>query len=254
MIKIRWQHGVAIAIFIIAAILVVDYLFGVTSQKVLVYNVIDGDTFEDNAGNKYRLVGINTPEKGELCYEEAKNFLTSLIWGKEVSVIIYGKEKYGRALAEVYYNGKNVNHAMLANGFANVYYGREEGINWKRYFEAESMGRDIPGCMWKASLYKECIFGKWDNGGFTIENLCDINVDTEITIRDTSASHRFKRNLRLAPKEIVRIEENCCDEKENAGKICLCQHIFNTGGDELIIYDKDGLLVFVPYGVYLEES
>ena len=48
----------------------------VVSKSLFVDRVVDGDTFESN-GSKFRLLGINTPEKNERFYQEAKNYLMS---------------------------------------------------------------------------------------------------------------------------------------------------------------------------------
>ena len=37
-------------------------------------------------GEEIRLIGINAPEKGEKCYEEAKEFLEYFVLGKEITL------------------------------------------------------------------------------------------------------------------------------------------------------------------------
>ncbi len=81
-----------------------------------VTNVIDGDTFDvipnwewkDQTGNSIRAAGYNTPEKGQLGYQEAKDRLTRLIQGKDVELGDGIKITYGRLLCPVFYNGKNL--------------------------------------------------------------------------------------------------------------------------------------------------
>ena len=53
----------------------------------LVSRVIDGDTFELCSGETARLLCVDTPEKGEEGYEEAKVFLEDLILYKEVRLV-----------------------------------------------------------------------------------------------------------------------------------------------------------------------
>jgi len=48
------------------------------TQGIMVTRVIDGDTIEINTGERVRLIGINTPEVGEDCYEEAKEELENV--------------------------------------------------------------------------------------------------------------------------------------------------------------------------------
>src|SRR3989344_4750009 len=51
-----------------------------------VTNVVDGDTLDIENFGRIRLSGINTPETGECYYQEAKNKLKELTFGKEVTV------------------------------------------------------------------------------------------------------------------------------------------------------------------------
>ncbi|MBD3282597.1 MAG: hypothetical protein GF387_03280 [Candidatus Portnoybacteria bacterium] len=66
----------------------------------LVNYVIDGDTFKVNDDVRVRLLGIDSPEKGECYYEESREFLIDLIEGKYVRLEkdISGKDDYGRLL------------------------------------------------------------------------------------------------------------------------------------------------------------
>ena len=99
------------------------------SETGIVGRVIDGDTFV--IGNKsIRLLGINTPERGEYLYAEAKKYLEDLVLNKSVK-LEFGKErydKYYRTLAYIYYNNENVNLKLVRNGFANFYFpsGKDE--------------------------------------------------------------------------------------------------------------------------------
>jgi endonuclease YncB( thermonuclease family) len=93
------------------------------SEEIYVDRVIDGDTIESN-GTSIRLLGINSPERGELLYEEATEFLESIILKKNVT-LEFTKErydKYGRKLAYLYINSTNVNVELVTQGFANYYF------------------------------------------------------------------------------------------------------------------------------------
>ena len=91
-------------------------------------NVIDGDTFEyydkdSNTIKTIRLLCVDTPEEGEEGYEEAKNFLESLILGEQVILEkdMSETDKYGRLLRYVYLqDGTFVNELIIKNGYGEI--------------------------------------------------------------------------------------------------------------------------------------
>jgi len=76
---------------------------------------IDGDTFA--VGNeRFRIRGINAPETTESGGFGASQRLDLLLHGGPVLVIPYGQDTYGRTLAEVYVNNRNVADVMKEEG------------------------------------------------------------------------------------------------------------------------------------------
>lgn len=102
-------------------------------RSVLVTRVIDGDTFAGNLfvlGNKiqfhdqrFRLMDVNTPEKGEAGYEEATSFVKKVIEEKVVFVHISGKDSFGRWLVYVHTadSETSINDALLKRSLAVPY-------------------------------------------------------------------------------------------------------------------------------------
>ena len=92
----------------------------VTEEFYLVTKVIDGDTVELSSGEKLRYIGIDTPEKKEPFYSEAKNYNRRLLEGKKIKIELDVQEndKYGRLLGYVYVDGIFVNAEMLKAGLA----------------------------------------------------------------------------------------------------------------------------------------
>lgn len=87
--------------------------------------VVDGDTIDVDGVGRIRFVGVNTPEKGQADYQEAKDFVKSLCLGKTVGLDIDNakhNDKYGRVLAVVYAGDTNVNAELLKRGYAEVMY------------------------------------------------------------------------------------------------------------------------------------
>ena len=87
--------------------------------------VVDGDTIYLDNGEKVRFVGVNTPERGVEGYIASKNFVQKLCLNKEVGLDIDDSkhnDKYGRTLAVVIVDGKNVNEMLLKEGLAEIMY------------------------------------------------------------------------------------------------------------------------------------
>lgn len=100
--------------------------------KAYIDSVVDGDTahvifdlgFNIALYEKIRLKGINAPElKGDTLEagEKAREYLRELVEGKQVEIQTYGKDKYGRWLADVFLDGENINQKMIDSGNAVPY-------------------------------------------------------------------------------------------------------------------------------------
>ncbi len=86
--------------------------------------VIDGDTIRaETKGEEIniRLLEIDAPEMDQPFGVQSKNYLDKLLYGKDVTLISQGKDRYGRTLGEIFANGKSVNILMIKSGFAWVY-------------------------------------------------------------------------------------------------------------------------------------
>jgi endonuclease YncB( thermonuclease family) len=77
--------------------------------------LIDGDTFTVGA-ERFRIRGINAPETTEVGGFSATQRLDLLLHEGPVLVIPYGQDTYGRTLAEVYVNNRNVAEVMKEEG------------------------------------------------------------------------------------------------------------------------------------------
>lgn len=88
---------------------------------VAVIAVLDGDTIEilhNQRPERVRLHGIDCPEKGQAYGNKAKQAASALVFGKEVVLQAYGKDRYGRTIADVLLlDGTNVNHELVKDGW-----------------------------------------------------------------------------------------------------------------------------------------
>ena len=85
--------------------------------------VVDGDTVEIEGGERVRLIGIDSPERGEPYYSEAKNQLTTLVLNKQVRLEkdITDKDRYGRLLRYIYVDDLFINVEIVKLGYAKSY-------------------------------------------------------------------------------------------------------------------------------------
>jgi micrococcal nuclease len=98
--------------------------------------ITDGDTFELSNGDIIRLADVDTPERGQPGYQEATDYLRSLIYDKTVYLEVDAeKDIYGRYVCVVYRkNGLNVNWMLLSEGYAvfDDYQNDFEPATWSR--------------------------------------------------------------------------------------------------------------------------
>jgi micrococcal nuclease len=73
---------------------------------------IDGDTLVCNR-QKVRLVNVDAAELGRPGGTDAKRRLQALVRGRGVVLKPYGKDRYGRLLAEVYVDGRRIEQADI---------------------------------------------------------------------------------------------------------------------------------------------
>lgn len=116
-----------------------------------VTRVIDGDTIAIEGGYHIRYIGIDAPEKDELCYIEAKQANKELVEGKRIRLEkdISEKDRYGRLLRYVYVEGTFINAEMVRQGYAcaEVYV---PDVKYQVYLEAvEKEARQTKRGIWR---------------------------------------------------------------------------------------------------------
>lgn len=87
-----------------------------------VVKVKDGDTVVVLDGTKtmitIRLAGVDAPEKKQDFGTVAKQFVSDQVFGKEVTFQEISKDRYGRTVAWVFYENKNLSEELLMFGLA----------------------------------------------------------------------------------------------------------------------------------------
>ena len=89
----------------------------------IVTKVVDGDTLDIN-GTRIRLALVDTPERGQPGFYEAKKFVESLCLGKNGQLDVDDGQRrgdrYGRELGVVYCDGVNVNEKLISSNLARI--------------------------------------------------------------------------------------------------------------------------------------
>ena len=67
---------------------------------------------------RIRLRGIDTPELSEPGGQAARQRLEQLLQEGPVRIVPHGQDVYGRTVADVFVNGRNVADVMKREGFA----------------------------------------------------------------------------------------------------------------------------------------
>jgi endonuclease YncB( thermonuclease family) len=87
--------------------------------------IADGDTItalrEGNQQVKIRLYGIDCPERYQPFSRKAKQFISEMVFGKEVEVEPVDIDRYNRLVAQVTVFERLVNEELVNAGFAWVY-------------------------------------------------------------------------------------------------------------------------------------
>jgi len=198
-----------------------------TYEQVHVDRIIDGDTIESNK-TSIRLLGINTPERGELYYEEAKEFLENEILNKTVN-LKYGKErydKYDRTLAYVFFNNQNINLKLVENGLANYYFydGKDEYSNALEKAWEDCIDKNINLCEKSVDKCAGCIDIK---DSTTLKNNCSFECD----ISNWGIKGEGRKKF-VFSDEILKSQEETSFELE-----------LTESGDTIFLRDDEGGLV-----------
>ncbi len=91
-------------------------------KEAKVERIVDGDTVVLHSGAIVRYVGITSPETNEPYEKEATEANRKLVEGKEVKLEYdnYKGDKFGRILAYLIVDGKNISTEMARLGMAQV--------------------------------------------------------------------------------------------------------------------------------------
>ena len=120
------------------------------NEEVDNFTIIDGDTIKLDSGDRVRLLGIDTPERGQRCYDEATDKLKELIYGKELTMLNGSnddRDVYDRLLRYIYVGDVFINLEMVKSGFAYAIDTDDEFFEDFINAEVEARNNNL-GCLW----------------------------------------------------------------------------------------------------------
>lgn len=233
------------------------------SERACVVRVIDGDTIVvtnfmgGQEKETVRLLGINTPEKGEKYYNEAKEFLENKIFNKTI-ILEFGKErtdKYGRLLAYVYFENQNINEGLIEKGFANPYFPSGKDNYYDEFFQ--DWGRCVQElkenlCKSSEDICRNCIILKkfdYENEIIVFENLCKFNCDlSNWKIKDEGRKVFIFEDFVLEKQSEVRVISSQGESTKEKLFWSGEDYIWTDSGDTLFLRDsKEGLVLWKNY-------
>jgi len=113
---------------------------------------LDGDTFQTTAGERIRILGIDTPELGRPWADMAKENLAMLIEDKKITLRIQSHlpiDTYGRTLAICSSYKGNIAILQLSAGLARAFIADDARYDPARYLEAERIAKERRIGIWE---------------------------------------------------------------------------------------------------------
>jgi len=219
----------------------------ISSDTAFIDRVIDGDTVKTNE-TSIRLLGINTPERGEKYYSEAKEFLEDLVLNKTVRLEL-GKEKedrYGRTLAYLQIGRDNINLKLVEKGYANIYFPSGRDMHYNQFAQAwEECSENL--CEISKDECASCIkLTKFDYEKeiIILKNIC--NFDCELTnwgIKDEGRKNFVFPEFNLESSKHVKILVGEGKDDESTLYWKGETYVWTRTGDTLFLRDELGGLV-----------
>ncbi len=242
----RKKYALILSLLLTGLIFSTFYLFSANQaskrenkESVLVTRVIDGDTFVSSNNRTNRLLNINTFEKGERGYEEAKTFVKNYE-NKTLEIEILGRDKYNRNLVRVY-APDYLNLRIVQEGLASKFLVDKSEL--RAFAEAEEKAIKEQRGNWRKSPYFGCLSASINKKGeiVYITNKCqNISFDGWF-LKDES---RKKYTFHLKNASYLEIHSGKGINTSNILHWGQAQSIWNDDRDTLYIFDSQGRIVY----------
>jgi endonuclease YncB( thermonuclease family) len=148
--------------------------FLIFSQSGKIVKIKDGDTVvlldEMNNQITLRLAEVDCPESGQPFGKQAKQFTANEVGMKSVTYQVLSKDRYGRKIAKIFYDGKYLSQELIKNGLGWHYKQYSNSIELsKNEINAKKMVLGLwkqknPTPPWEFRKYKKLPgFAGWNN-------------------------------------------------------------------------------------------
>lgn len=103
-----------------------------STHTAVVSRVIDGDTVELASGERVRLLGIDTPERGECHFDTASDAMAGLVLGERVTLTRDGDDRdhYDRLLRYIDVGSADAGLTLIQEGLAIARYDSRDGYGF----------------------------------------------------------------------------------------------------------------------------
>lgn len=224
-------------------------------EEATIVRVIDGDTVVLDNGERVRLLGIDTPERGQFLYQESTDYLVERVEGKKVFLAKgpEDRDKYDRLLRYIYIDNNLVNIELVEKGLATAYI-FDEGELTDEIIQAELQAKENKLGIWSHEPDTFCITlhnfhynakgndnENLNNEYVTFRNKCTEPKEiTDWVVFDAKNTiFRFPK-LILENKTTVTLFSGEGTNTQDSLYWGLTQAVWNNDGDKLTMLDQKG--------------
>ena len=235
-------------------------------ETTAVLDVIDGDTIRIGSQAEpeiVRLLGINSPERGECQAAEASAVLRQLVAGREVRLVpeVSERDSHGRLLRFVFSGRDLINETMVRAGLAIAFAVPPDVSAAELLLRAEEAAERAQVGIWNptacgpAATHGLVIEGiqsgvGWSGGPTEGESVVIGNpLASPVqlsgwTLRDSSSTHRFQfGDYVLSGGAELTIKTGCGRDEMGTLHWCSTEPVWNNAGDHAFLLDPNGNIV-----------
>lgn len=223
---------------------------------VLVERVIDGDTIVIEGGERVRLLGIDTPEKGQKYSLEATRFLENKVLNKYVKLEsdVEDKDKYDRLLRWIFVGDDFVNLDLVKEGHAKTLFYAD--VKYRTILSEAEIGAMARGLgVWNPGNNPDmfCLGINWfqsnapgdDRTNLNEEyvrfrNGCTETIDINGWKLQDGSGKEYVFSSVIGPKSMLTLHTGKGENNSTDAYWGLGNAIWNNNGDNLTVWNTKG--------------